>query len=133
MATNTHPLTRTAAALAVAVALTAQAAGQSVGLPTPRLLTVTPTGGKIGTTFEVSVSGEHLEDIGDLLFSDPRVSARRKLDATGSPVPDRYVVMIEPDCPPGLVEARLMTRLGASASRVFAVGTLAEVTPAKPN
>jgi hypothetical protein len=133
MAMNARPMTRTAAALAVAVALTARAAGQSVGLPTPRLLTVTPTGGKAGTTFEVTVSGEHLDEAGDLLFSNPRVTARRKLDPAGAPSPDRYVVTIAPDCPPGLTEARLMTRLGVSASRAFAVGTLAEVTPAKPN
>ncbi|MFO0850130.1 MAG: PPC domain-containing protein [Gemmataceae bacterium] len=121
------------AALAVAIAFAAHAAGQSVGLPTPRLLTVTPMGGKVGTTFEVSVTGEYLDDAGDLLFSDPRVSAKRKLDAAGPPVPDRYVVTVAPDCSPGLVEARVVTRLGVSASRVFAVGTLAEVTPAKPN
>jgi hypothetical protein len=61
------------------------------------------------------------------------VTAKRKLDAAGVSVPDRYVVTISPDCPPGLVEARLETRLGVSASRIFAVGTLDEVTPAKPN
>src|SRR5437764_2073518 len=121
---NARPFARTAAALAVAVACAATVAGQSVGLPTPRLLTVTPMGGKVGATFEVVVSGEHLDEAGDLLFSDPRVTAKRKLDASGGPVPDRYVVTIAPDCPPGLVEARLETRLGVSASRVFAVGTL---------
>jgi len=119
--------------LLVALSLAAQAAGQSVGLPTPRLLTVTPMGGRAGTTFEVTVTGEHLDEAGDLLFSDPRLTARRKLDAAGAPVPDRYVVAIAPDRPPGLVEARVMTRLGVSASRIFAVGTLAEETPAKPN
>ncbi len=124
----TCPLTRTAAALAVALSLAAQAAGQSVGLPTPRLLTVTPAGGKAGTTFDVAVAGEHLDDAGDLLFSDPRVTARRKPDAA-----DRYAVTVAPGHPAGLVEARLVTRLGVSSPRAFAVGTLAEVTPAKPN
>src|SRR3954451_5532237 len=130
---NARPFARTAVALAVAITWVAPAAGQSVGLPTPRLLTVTPMGGKVGTTVEVVVSGEHLDEAGDLLFCDPRVTAKRKLDASGGPVPDRYVVTIAPDCPTGLVEARLVTRLGLSASRVFAVGTLTEVTPAKPN
>jgi hypothetical protein len=67
---NARPFARTAAALAVAVACATPVAGQSVGLPTPRLLTVTPMGGKVGTTFEVVVSGEHLDEAGDLLFSD---------------------------------------------------------------
>src|SRR5262249_19067231 len=133
LAMNARPFARTAAALAVVVACAAPAAGQSVGLPTARLLTVTPMGGKVGTTFEVAVNGEHLDEAGDLLFSDPGVTAARKRDAAGGPVPDRYVVTIAPDCPPGLVEARLVTRLGVSASRAFAVGTLTEVTPAKPN
>ena len=130
---NARPLTRTAAALAVALSLVAQAAGQSVGLPAPRLLTVTPAGGRAGTTFDVAVAGEHLDEAGDLLFSDPRVTARRKPDAAGAPSPDRYAVTIAPGHPPGLVEARLVTRLGVSSPRAFAVGTLAEVTPAKPN
>ena len=127
----TRPLTRTAAALAVALSLAAQASGQSVGLPTPRLLTVTPAGGKAGPTFDVAVTGEHLDDAGDLLFSDPRVTARRKPDAPGSP--ERYAVTVAPGHPAGLVEARLVTRLGVSSARAFAVGTLNEVTPATPN
>lgn len=123
-----RPFARTAAALAVAAACAAPAAGQSVGLPTPRLLTVTPMGGRVGTTFDVVVTGEDLDEPRDLLFSDPRVTAERKRDAS-----DRYVVTIAADCPRGLVEARVETRLGVSASRIFAVGTLAELTPAKPN
>jgi hypothetical protein len=126
-------LTRTAAALAVALILAPPASGQSVGLPTPRLLTVTPMGGQAGTTVEVAVTGEYLDEAGDLLFSDPKITARRKLDAAGSPVPDRYTVTIPADRSPGLVEARLVTRLGVSSARAFAVGTLAEVTPATPN
>lgn len=109
------------------------ACAQSVGLPAPRLLTTTPMGGKVGTTFEVAITGEHLEDAGDLLFSDSRITAKRKLDAGGKPVADRYAVTIASDCPAGLYEARVMTRLGFSSSRIFTVGTLAEVMPAKPN
>ncbi len=126
-------LTRTAAALAVALSLAPPAVGQSVGLPTPRLLTVTPMGGRAGTAVEVAVSGEFLDEAGDLLFSDPAITARRKLDAAGTPVPDRYTVTIPADRTPGLVEARLVTRLGMSSARAFAVGTLPEVTPATPN
>lgn len=125
---NARPLTRTAAALAVALSLAAQSAAQSVGLPAPRLLTVAPAGGKAGTTFDVAVTGEHLDEAGDLLFSDPRVTAKRKPDAA-----DRYAVTVAPGHPAGLVEARLVTRLGVSSARAFAVGTLNEVTPAKPN
>jgi hypothetical protein len=104
-----------------------------VGLPAPRLLTITPMGGRVGTEVEVAISGEYLDEAGDLIFSDPRITARRKIDAAGTPSANRYVVAIAPSCPAGLYEARVMTRLGVSASRIFAVGTLAEMVPAKPN
>jgi hypothetical protein len=106
---------------------------QSVGLPAPRLLTTMPMGGTVGTTFEVAVTGEHLEDAEDLLFPDSRISAKRKLDAAGAPIANRYVVSIASGCPAGLYEARVMTRLGVSSSRIFAVGTLPEVVQSSPN
>jgi len=104
-----------------------------VGLPAPRLLTTMPMGGKVGTEFEVAITGEHLDEVGDLIFSDARITAKRKLDAGGTPIANRYVVTIASDCPIGLYEARVMTRLGISSSRIFAAGTLTEVVPAKPN
>jgi hypothetical protein len=113
--------------------LASSAFGQSVGLPAPRLLTTMPMGGKAGTTLDVTISGEHLEDIGDLSFSDSRIVAKPKTGADGKPVANAYVVTIAPDCPEGVYEARVMTRLGISSTRVFSVGTLDEVTETKPN
>ncbi|HYH65384.1 MAG TPA: hypothetical protein VD866_11870 [Urbifossiella sp.] len=115
---NLAPHLRHAAAWVVLLGSAAAAPAQSVGLPAPRLLTTMPMGGKAGTTVEVAVTGEHLDDAGDLIFSDPRITAKRKLDAPG----DRYTVTIAPDCPVGLYEARVTTRLGVSSARVFAVG-----------
>lgn len=114
---NLAPPPRRAAVLVVLLGGAAAAPAQSVGLPTPRLLTTTPMGGKAGTAVEVAVTGEYLDDAGDLVFSDPRVTAKRT-PAAG----DRYTVTIAPDCPVGLYEARVMTRLGVSSARVFAVG-----------
>jgi hypothetical protein len=102
------------------------AVAQSVGLPAPRLLTLAPMGGKVGTQVEVAISGEHLDDATDLIFSDKRITAKPK-------AANRYTVAIAPDCPAGLYEARVMTRLGISSSRIFAVGTLNEILPSKPN
>ncbi len=113
---------------AAALAPAPFANAQSVGLPTPRLLTVVPSGGKVGTEFEVAVAGEYLDDAADLVFSDRRITAARKPDA-----PDRYIVKVAADCPPGLVEARVLTRLGLSSPRIFTVGTSPEMVPAKPN
>ena len=100
--------------------------GQSVGLPAPRLLTTMPMGGTVGTQVEITISGENLDDIDQLAFSDARITAMRKLNAAGQREPDKYVVTIAADCPPGLYECRVMTRLGISSSRAFCVGTLPE-------
>lgn len=106
---------------------------QSVGLPLPRLLTTSPMGGKAGTQVELTISGEHLDEADQLVFSDSRITAIRKLNAEGNPEANRYLVTIAVDCPPGLYESRVMTRLGISSSRAFAVGTLPELSISKPN
>jgi hypothetical protein len=124
---------RLSVAAALLMASSEMASAQSVGLPTPRLLNVTPMGGKVGSEFEVVISGEYLEDSRDLLFSDPRIAAKPKRDAAGNRVADHYTVKIAAECPPGLFEARMLTRLGVSSSRAFAVGTLPEITPTKSN
>jgi hypothetical protein len=119
--------------LASLCALGSKAEGQSVCLPAPRLLTTMPMGGKAGTQVEIAISGEHLDDASDLRFSDPHLTATPKLDAAGRPVPNQYLVSIAADCPAGVYEARLITRLGLSSSRVFCVGDLNELVRTKPN
>jgi hypothetical protein len=109
------------------------AVAQSVGLPAPRLLTTMPMGGKAGSQVEVTISGENLDVADELIFSDRRITAAGKLAASGMPEPNKYIVTIAADCPAGLYEARMMTRLGISSSRVFSVGTLEEVVRDKPN
>lgn len=106
---------------------------QSVGLPAPRLLTTMPMGGKAGTEVEIRITGDHLEGLEELSFSDPRLTARAKTGPEGKPVPNVYLVKIANDCPPGIYEARAMTRLGISSTRIFSVGTLDEVIETKPN
>lgn len=106
---------------------------QSVGLPSPRLLTTMPMGGKVGSQVEITISGESLEGADELVFSDPRITAAPKLDAAGMPEANKYVVTIAADCPAGLYEARMMTRLGISSSRAFSVGALDEAVRSQPN
>ncbi len=117
----------------ILAALTTDANAQSVCLPAPRLLTTMPMGGKVGTQFEITISGEHLDELGELAFSDRRITAVQKLDAAGQPEANKYVITIPADCPTGLYEARVMTRLGISSSRVFSVGSLGEIVRTKPN
>lgn len=118
---------------AVASSAPTVALAQSVGLPAPRLLTTMPMGGQVGTQVAVTISGEHLEDADQLVFSDPRITASRKLNTSGMPEADQYVVSIAADCPTGLYESRIVTRLGISSSRTFCVGSLPEVVQTTPN
>jgi hypothetical protein len=124
---------RIMAIIALLSTLNTLASAQSVGLPAPRLLTTMPMGGKAGSQVEVTISGECLEDGDELIFSDPRITAARKLTAAGTPEPNKYIVTIAADCPTGVYEARMMTRLGISSSRAFSVGTLDEVVRVKAN
>lgn len=133
---RTDVLTATLSRVAVLTllwSLASPALAQTVGLPAPRLLTTQPMGGKAGTQFEITITGEHLDDADELVFSEPRITATRKRDAAGQPEPNKYLVTIAPDCPVGICEASVMTRLGLSSSRVFSVGTLLETIQKQPN
>ena len=90
-------------------------------------------GGNPGSQVEVTISGENIDPGDELAFTDPRITAKCRVDAEGKPVPNQYVISIAADCAPGLYEARALTRLGMSSSRIFSVGTLPEVRPTKPN
>jgi hypothetical protein len=109
------------------------APAQSVCLPAPRLLTTMPMGGQAGTEVDVTITGQHIEGAKELHFSDPRITGKQKLDADGQPLANQYLVKIALDCPAGIYEASVMTRLGLSASRVFSVGELPEITQSKPS
>lgn len=106
---------------------------QSVCLPAPRLLTTMPMGGQVGTSVEVTIKTENAENIEELIFSNAGLTATAKQNANGLPVADTYVVTIADDCPAGLHEARIMTRLGVSSSRVFNVGAMPEAIQTKAN
>ena len=92
-----------------------------------------PMGGTVGTQVEIAITGESIEGANELLFTHHGLTATRKLDAKGQPEADKYIVSIASEVPAGIHEARLMTRLGISSSRVFLVGTLNEVTRLTPN
>jgi hypothetical protein len=113
--------------------LSAPGFAQQVCLPAPRLLTVTPMGGQLGTTVDVTVTHQHGDGIRELLFSTPKISAKPLAGADGKVIPNRFQVTISPDAPLGVHDARLLTSLGVSAARTFLVGSLPEVTRTKEN
>jgi hypothetical protein len=106
----------------------------SAQLPAARLLTVSPPGGQIGTTFEISVSGSDLEETTALHFTDKNISAKPKIVAeTGLPEADKFVVTIASNALPGLTEVRTSGRFGMSSPRAFALGRFPEVTEKPDN
>ena len=107
--------------------------GQQVTLPLPHLLTVTPMGGQVGTTVEVAITGENIEDVSQLLFSSPKITARPVMGADGKSIDSHFSVTIAPDAPVGVYDARVMSRLGVSSARAFSVNTLKEVSRDKAN
>lgn len=123
----------TIAVALVWLSLSTVVCAQAVCLPAPRLLTTFPMGGQAGTQVEVTITGDHLDEAGDLVFSDTRLTAVPKLKADGSSEPNKYVVSIAADCPVGAYEARIHSRLGLSSSRIFSVGQLQEVSQSQPN
>ena len=126
------PLFCLAVSLCLAFLASSPIAAQSVCLPAPRLLTTMPMGGQVGSEVTVTISGQDLDDADQLRFSHPGITATPQRDADGKPVANQYVVKISPDCPAGVHEARVMTRLGISSSRAFSVGQLPESVRAKP-
>src|SRR5688572_17556202 len=113
--------------------LAAPALSQQVTLPLPRLLTVMPMGGQVGTTVEVTITGENIEDVSELQFSTPKLTAKPVVGADGKNVTGKFMVSIAADAPEGIHDARVMSRLGISSARAFSVGRLPEVTRSKAN
>ena len=89
-------------------------------------------GGQQGSEFEVTVTGQSLEDAEHLTFSTPGITALPKLK-DGLPVKNQFIVKIDKDCAPGVYDARVMARLGISSARAFSVSPLAEVAQTKPS
>ncbi len=132
-----RPATASLALLAIVYSLVVlgqfrSASAQSVILPMPRLLTLMPMGGTAGQTVDVTIGGQYLDGANGLRFSDSRVTAEPLRDPQGNEVPGTYRVTIADDCPIGLVEARVLTRLGVSSPRVFSISGYPEVTQTKP-
>jgi hypothetical protein len=109
-------------------------------LPNPRLFTVMPSGGKAGTTFEVTFTGQDVEEPQALLFSQPSIKAELVVlppadpkKPPAQPAVPKFKVTIPADAPIGIHDVRLVNKWGVSNPRAFVVGDLAEVLETEPN
>ncbi len=105
----------------------AQPPGQPI-LPYARLFTVTPPGGKLGSTVEVTIGGVDLEEVFALYFSHPGLKAAGIPDPMkpGSFLANKFTVTIAPDVAIGAHDVRAIGKYGISNPRAFVVGDLTE-------
>src|SRR5713226_6909259 len=68
-------------------------------LPNPRLMTILPNGGKVGTSFEVTWTGTDLEEPQELRFSAPGIKAE-PIQPPAPPPPDPKKPAPTPPPPP---------------------------------
>jgi hypothetical protein len=95
-------------------------------LPAARLLAIQPSGGKAGTSFDVAITGKDLDGAAQLMFSHAGIAAKFKSTNV-------FSVTIDTGVPPGLFDAVVIGKYGATNPRTFAVGLLNEVSEASTN
>jgi Bacterial pre-peptidase C-terminal domain len=126
------------AALLTALPVVArQAAAQT--LPVARLSSVFPPGAKQGTAIDVTITGNDLDNVSKLHFSDPAITAVQKTQppALGQegpqPTPGQFTLTIAPEAKPGICEVRAIGKYGVSNPRAFVIGTRDELLEKEPN
>lgn len=87
-----------------------------------------PMGGQTHSSFEVRVTGQHVEHATKLWFSHPEISSVPKTGPDGSITPSVFVVSVGKNVPPGAYEAALVAPAGLSSTRIFTVSNLKEIT-----
>src|SRR5690349_15522689 len=111
------------------VALLAAVEPAGAHLPVTQLFAISPTGGKQGTTVELTITaGADLDGVDRLYFSHPGITAVRKLaplkplQTVPDPLPNEFSVTIAADVPPGMYDVRAIGTFGMSNPRFFVVG-----------
>lgn len=96
-------------------------------LPTPDLSRIHPPAARVGETVDVSLYGSNLEELRELRFTHPGITAQRVTQAGDEffpeprPVGSSFSVTVAADVPPGIYEARAVCYLGISTARPFVV------------
>ncbi len=118
-------------AAAVIVAGSIEAFAQ---LPQTRITSVFPPGGQQGATVDVTVGGgTDLDELDQMVFSHPGISAVQKKDANGNPVANTFTVSVSSEVTAGLYDLRVRGLFGLSNPRMFRVDTLPEIAEVEPN
>jgi hypothetical protein len=98
---------------------------------TPKVTSLTPTGGQRGTDVELKMSGARLEDAEELVFASPGIELVKLNSATTNSI--KATVRIARDCPLGEHLVLVRAKSGVSELRSFHVGIYTNVAEAEPN
>ncbi len=131
-------------ALAGALAFCDVAWAQQASFPVAQLTSVYPAGGKVGSSFDVTVAGVDLEDAVSLHFSHAGITSVLKSESlpdlpgmSGKVKSKRmqraFTVTVNGDVPNGLYDVRLVGKFGISNPRAFQVASLTEFNETQPN
>ncbi|MCP4175273.1 MAG: hypothetical protein GY758_31370 [Fuerstiella sp.] len=108
-------------------------------LPAIRMDGIFPAGAGAGTTIEVTLSGNDLDDAAELHFSHPGITATQKMAEPTAfvkeayPVPGQFVVTVTGDVPVGTFDVRVRGKYGLSNPRVFDISNVTELNETEPN
>lgn len=100
-------------------------------LPQAHLTSLIPAGATHGSTVEVTVTGQDLDDANRLYFSSPGITARPKTGEKGESIAGKFLVTVTPDVKPAFYDVRAIGRYGISNPRTFQVSAEPE-TITKP-
>jgi hypothetical protein len=118
-------------AAAIVAAATTSASAQ---LPQTRITSVFPAGGQQGASVDLTVGGgTDLDELDQMVFSHPGITAVQKADANGNPVANTFTVTVAADVTPGLYDVRVRGLFGISNPRMFRVDSLPEIVEIEPN
>jgi len=98
---------------------------------TPRVTSLTPTGGQRGTDVELKIYGARLDDAQELVFASPGIELVKLNSTTTNSL--KATVRIAKDCPLGEHLICVRAKTGVSELRSFHVGIYTNATEVEPN
>ncbi|OYW16861.1 MAG: peptidase, partial [Planctomycetales bacterium 12-60-4] len=97
----------------------------------PRLSQIVPRGAQRGTEVEVTLRGERLDDVQQLMVYEPGIEVLELAATNDKELKCKF--KIETGCVLGTKHIRVRTATGMSDLRTFRVGALPEITETEPN
>ncbi|HBJ38521.1 MAG TPA: hypothetical protein DDZ51_27955 [Planctomycetaceae bacterium] len=115
----------------ISAAIAQHAIAQINFVPTTQLTSLFPAGASAGTTTDVTIAGEHLDDASRLVFAIPGITSEPKCDQTGKPIPNVFLVTTQGDVAIGKIDLWVQGKFGLSNPRRFFISNLPEVSIVK--